>query len=259
MKRSLNRVAKEFAFAVLTLSFCVIAVSGLNALKLLPAFSRFTTSQASNQQKAVKKVKDASELRPKEADDRKLADFFDREGPSVLENKLIVIPNDEDVPVAPTDPDSPPQEQDRLRAIVCDSDAIIVGQAVDTRTLLNRSETFLFTDFTVAVTNWIKPRGGPGTVNVAMLGGAVEVGNTLLKSTALPILELQKSALLFLKRIPGVSHAYGLTSRAVRLESGVVVNADLPKHPGKDLAQNASLPAVLALVTEKQGGCGGQK
>ncbi len=261
MKKLLRRFATEFSFAVLTVSFCVAAVSALKVLRVTPTYSVVPAAQAAIQQNRVKKVKDVSALRVNNADDRKLADFFDREGPSLLENQIIYIPTHESNPVPPSPNVVPGMDsrEDSLRGVVCASDAVIVGPPVDSRTLLNRSETFLFTDFTIAVTDWVSPPGGPGTVHVAMLGGAVEVGNTLLRSTALPLLELQMPTLLFLQKIPGVTKAYGLASRPVRLAQGKVLTTDLPNTLDKDLMVDPAVNTVLPWIAHNRAICRDQK
>jgi hypothetical protein len=187
--------------------------------------------------KPIQKVENASQLRASTSEDRALADYFDRSGEPLLKvgHVQLLIGRHENPP-APAPPDgvepvgTPVTPPDYLQTLVCNSAAIVVGQVVASRALLNRSETYLVTTYTVAVSEWIRPRGGPGTIQVAALGGQVQIGERSFSArlATVPLLASETPVLLFVNRVPGASHTLALHSPAVRIDSGVITPDDLP-------------------------------
>jgi hypothetical protein len=214
----------------------------------------------------MQQVASLSELRATSADDRVLASYFDyHHGKRLLGGELFAVYS---VPGACAPP--PPgieivqvPESDTLGAIVCARDAIVMGQVVGSRALLTRSESFLFTKYRVAVTEWIRPRRGPGTVDVAMIGGAVEVGGKPTRTMEdRPLLDVHSSVLLFLRRIPGTSSGYSASQ--IGVQAGKVEINDffrlLPlcaQATLEDLRGDPTLSSILARLRQKQLSCGG--
>jgi hypothetical protein len=219
MTLHLRRSWKRFSRASVWL-VCVWTLAGLVALTgLLVAGEAQTgrTFSASNS-----KVQSVSELRAATAEDRAIALRFDRQGSSLLQNGgVIYVPVDRPVLAPPPpgeEPISPPY--DPLPAITCGSDAIVVGHAVSSRTLLNHSETFLITVYEVLVGEWIRPSRRGGTITVAMLGGEVQVGDKTFRSVAGSEPALEMPALLFLARIPGTQAFAG--ARPMHIVNGAL-------------------------------------
>ena len=75
---------------------------------------------------------------------------------------------------------------------------VVVGRATSSRTLMNKSETFLFTDYTFSVDNWICPASGSATIMVSMLGGVVTVLGRELRAHADDPLQLDRRYVLLL-------------------------------------------------------------
>jgi hypothetical protein len=70
-----------------------------------------------------------------------------------------------------------------IRSEICGSEMVVVGQAISSRVLFNKSETFLFTDFTFRIDQSIRPvtipDGASGRyVIVSEAGGAVGIRST---------------------------------------------------------------------------------
>ena len=52
---------------------------------------------------------------------------------------------------------TPPDPLERWRTKVCSSAAVILAQPISTKTFLNEQETFLYTNYEIAVERWIRP------------------------------------------------------------------------------------------------------
>jgi hypothetical protein len=237
MKSSLlTRVARETGRVVLVLTICVCGAAGVEPIGAIPANPLSPASsqpQGADQRKTVQKVDNVSRIRATTEDDRKIAAYYDTEGPPLIENEVVIVIVEPEAPEPPPPPDSlftVRADRDPLRTLVCTSAAIVMGEATRSRAILNRSETFLVTDFEVAVSEWLRPSDGPRVIHVAMFGGEVEAGGRTLKAMALPLLNLHAPALLFLKNIPGTSRAYALDTLPVRLQQGTFVEGDFPQR-----------------------------
>jgi hypothetical protein len=262
-------IARVRLASCIGLTLCLTAASGIPALRTSAATARSQEGQPRRADaRQMQQVANLSELRATTADDRVLASYFDyhKEQRRLLGGELFAVYS---VPAAcaPPPPDieiAQVPQSDILGAIVCARDAIVVGQVITSRTLLTRSETFLFTEYRVAVTEWIRPVRGPDTVDVAMIGGAVEVGGKPTRTLEdRPLMDLHSPALLFLKGVPGTSSAY--SARQIRMHDGKVdLNDFFALQPDpcvkpmmEDLRDKPSLASVLARLRQKQLSCGG--
>jgi hypothetical protein len=262
---SLTRVARETGSVVLVLTICVFGAAGAEAMRAMPANALSPASsqppQGPDSRKTIQKVENVSRIRAATEDDRKIAAYYDTEGPPLIENGAVIVVVEPEAPEPPPPPDSPfavKSDLDPLRTLVCTSAAIVIGQAVGSRAILNRSETFLVTDFEVSVSEWLRPSGGPRVIHVAMFGGEVEAGGRMLKAMALPLLDQHAPALLFLKTIPGTSRAYALHTPPVRVRQGTFVGDDFPQRAARELKSSPSVNDVLIRLREKHKSCGSQ-
>ena len=99
-------------------------------------------------------------------------------------------------------PDGRPDPDAEERRLVCRSAGIAYGNVKRSRVLLNKDETFLFTDYVVQVAQWVKPERGPTEILVSQNGGSVRVGTTVLRATTDHGMTRDKSLLFFLVAIP---------------------------------------------------------
>jgi hypothetical protein len=256
--RRMSLIAIRSIFIALMFAAALELGRTFRAQPVFAELQRATSTPAET--RAMQKLRDASQLRPATNSDRVLAEFFDRGGEPLLKEENVIVPVESEVPVVPPDPgDAPAPAVDRLLTVVCAHDAIVVGQAVSSRAILNKSESFLVTIYELAVADWVRPSGGPRSIHVAMLGGRVQVDDTTLSSTALPLLEMSSPVLLFLKRISGIDQIYALKTTPVRLQDGAFVAEDFPSYVPKGVRDDRSVSRVLGRLREKQLTCGAAK
>lgn len=233
----------ELSRALITLVLCTATFSGLAALGVLPVLGE---EQGSDTAGKVNTAASVSELRAVTAEDRALASYFDREGRSLLEGEGSVrVPPPPPVPVPPPPAgmtaSAPP---DPIPETACRSDAIVVGHAVSSRALLNRSETFLITVYEVAVGEWIRPSRRGGTISVAMLGGDVQVQDKLLSARVRDPLTLGVPVLMFLRHVPGAPRLY-VVAEPLAVANGKVSLAGFPHGPSVSQIDLSSLANIL--------------
>ena len=161
--------------------------------------------RASHDPAFVPRVKSMADLAPKTAEERAQARFFSAYG------------HDKLVPGAATE-----QIVDRFAAhpypipavtysefvteVACSAKVILVGVAKPTRVLLNSRGSFLFTQYTVAVEQWIAPAGhGPGSITVLTPGGQVSINGQLTVAQAGIDITPDLRHMFFLDRIGGTS------------------------------------------------------
>jgi hypothetical protein len=189
-----------------------VTVASLTVLHAVGAWSAGLTQQAREKPseqllpKNLQLVQSESELRAKSLSDRAKAKFFDFKGPKLLtwgSGNMYISSHDDalELPSPHAETERPPS--DPLAPIVCASDSIVIGRATTQRALLNTSESFLFTDFRVAVLTRLKPTTGPEAVSVAAQGGAVRLGKRTIRAIKGSLPRLENSSLLFLMTIPG--------------------------------------------------------
>lgn len=184
-------------------------------------------------------------------DQQKQAVFFDLKGTPLKPNTSRSVGSDKDNP-----PPGPPLTYvDFLQAKVCSSELVVVGTPKSKQSFLTVNETSIFTDYDVAVTEWV--RGGPGnrqpgavsTLTVALVGGRIDTEDGALQVTDDPPLTLNQPYLLFLKHIPS---AASLQLEAPTLEIGAAITA-LKGHrrvPSDLTSGNRQSSAVLADVRQ---------
>jgi hypothetical protein len=266
MKTSLfTELARDARRMVVVLTICVCGATGVKAIRAVPATPpspQSSQAQAAEKPKSIQKVDNVSRIRATTADDQNIAAYYDTDGPSLLENEVIIIPAEPE-PIQPPPPPGWPSavnaDVDPLRTFVCASAAIVMGEAIESRVILNRSETFLVTDFEVSVSEWLRPNGGSRVIHVTMFGGEVEAGGKTLKATSSPPLDLHAPALLFLKKIPGTSQAYVLDTLPIRLKQGTFVGDDFPQRALQSLRGSPAVNDVLSHLREKHNSCGEQQ
>ena len=244
----------ELARAAVRVVICAAALSGLAAYKGLPLFG---AGQAGGAPEKINKAKSVSELRAATAEDRALARYFDRGGKSLLEVGSVRVPLPPPQPIPPPpagDVAYPPP--DPLPRIACASDAIVVGHAVSSRTLLNQSETFLITIYEVAVGDWIRPAKRGGSITVAMLGGDVQVEGRTLSARIHDPLGPGVPLLMFLTHVPGAPKLHAL-NRPLVIVNGKISSAAFPG--GAALAgpdSEIDLTVLTAALRRHQANCG---
>ena len=171
-----------------------------------------STSQTSG---TIQRVSNIAELRARTSAEQARAEHFDMPdfGFSVLEHEHVArIPERALAPPVPPPPPPPGQpplappppetDADRLKALACRSDIVIVGHAEAQRTLLTKSENFFFTDFEVAVERWIRPASSVArTVSASLLGGEVELAGRRLSATFDGLPKLHQPYVFFLRKL----------------------------------------------------------
>jgi hypothetical protein len=212
-------------------------------------------------------VASIDDLRPKTPDQVAEALEFSGIGVGMLliDAGRVVLSEGSDAPTPPRMPE--PVYADVLRNMVCDSDAALVGTPVAQHVLLNSTETFLFTDYEIAVTDWIHGRPPAPvrpepttTISVSFLGGQAIVGGKTLTAVGAMPLEQGHAYVLLVKRIPGSRswRSAGLSMDLVG-SSAVVREAKSRRLPLEMRgAMNAgSLTAALHAAAARCNGAGG--
>jgi hypothetical protein len=159
--------------------------------------------------------------------EQRRAAFWDWEGPPLAESKHVYVPAPE-FPPPVVRPGSPPPPVDAaLREAVCESQAIALGMATSSKVLLNKGETFLFTDWRFAVEKWIRPASGPSELTVSHMGGRVRVGSELFEATRGPVLVANRRYIVFAGEVPG-KNGYFLADEPIAVLGDRVVAMPLP-------------------------------
>ena len=188
-------------------------------IALLLCWARPSVGQ---QEEPVQKVRYLSDLRPKAPDQELRAELLDCKACERITGPVRThLDVGEGPPPAPnlsadgTVVYAPQRTRDELlRQSVCSSDIVVIGRPVSKNAMLNKSETFLFTDIVVLVDNWIRPTLGERSVLVAVFGGSVEVAGEELTTFVRPIPRLGQSEAFFLKQIPK-QRAYQLNGQPI--------------------------------------------
>jgi hypothetical protein len=119
---------------------------------------------------------------------------------------------------------------------VCSSEAVLLGHPNGERVLLNRDETFLFTDYVIAVEKWIRParrlESILESITLSAIGGEVELPGRTLRAIAVPRLMPRHPYILFMRRLEGTNgFAYQSAPRPVNLHSFTVSPEESSKGP----------------------------
>ena len=144
-----------------------------------------------------------ADLRARTPEERAKATFFERVDRERLKPGHSISIGGIMRPVPPPGLAAPTYEA-FLREVVCRGDALIVGTAAPKDVLLNVNESFLFTEYEIAVRRWLSPgREGAPTVVLSMEGGRAIVGGRLTETTIGTPIVPETEYLLVLRRIPG--------------------------------------------------------
>lgn len=230
-------------------------VSAALALVLLAAAA--IGAQANHRASSVQRAASAADLRAATAEEMALAEFFDAPGESIFETKTIGIVVEESwalpLPTPPgVAPPKRPSREDKVRAGVCGADVVFTGHPTGQKTLLNKSESRLFTVSSVAVELWVRPASGRSTLDAGFLGGEVQWQEQTLLTAAGPRPTLGKPYLFFLKRVPKSSAYFGVSF--VGFDAGKIAGGRHPDELGQD---GNDVETLLAEVRRAALGCSG--
>jgi hypothetical protein len=182
---------------------------------------------------APQRVAGASELRPVSADEQTRAAFFAKERTSDMTVQELVelgggglrmqpLAQDPRLPFLPViclgsrppslacavapDPDSMGRLETTLRTRVCASELLIAGRVVSQKAMLTAGEKALFTDYTVAPEQWLRPSSGLESLVISEWGGSLEIaGKPFAIVRPRMSLEIGKRYILVLGRFPDTS------------------------------------------------------
>jgi hypothetical protein len=215
---------------MMTGAFTAAMVFSVQARRFPLSAQTRDTSAAQKVEDSLQQVADFSELRPGTASERTRAEYFNK--PFISGSLLEIVrrggggrsyghsdgfggTSNSDV----TFGDGKPQTaSEALRSRVCSSDAVVLGRTEARKALLTVSESWLFTDYTFAVADWLHPSNEKPqpSITVSVSGGEVRVGDVTLRvveGRPTPVLAVPASYVLFLKTIKNAD-AFQLMSGA---------------------------------------------
>jgi hypothetical protein len=199
------------------------------------------------------KVHSADELRSKTEPEQERAAFFDSSGPTIWTlspgERVVVVAEPPD-PAAPAislsgteiRPRRPRGPLDAIQARICDSDAVVVGPVTSFRVLLNKSETFFFSDLTVDVEHWIRPNARDARILVSTLGGAAEIDGQVVRTDAVPVPPKNRPRIWYLRRFP--------RRQATRQQTGFLLNG-----PSEEIVTASQLASAVRRLQELAKSC----
>jgi hypothetical protein len=197
-------MTKRIAHAGWTMSALVITFVGVTVTGHPRAAGPGPHQPTSSSSEArVLSVKSKSDLRARTDDEKARAEFFDRYGGEPLE------PGDAWVrgPGTPLPPFPPgarlPTYEQFLESLACPTPLVALGRAEQRAVHLNRRETYLFTDYDVAVERWLRPEQAAPSLKLSVSGGRVRIGRKLTSAEDGRPLDPTKRYILFLQPIPG--------------------------------------------------------
>lgn len=160
-----------------------------------------------------------SELTARTPDEKARATFFDKYGgPEPIEpGTTTVTPPGHGVPPLP--PGAPPPTYvDFLLGLVCDKDAVVLGRPKLRKVLLNERQSYLFSEYDVAIERWLYPTGhGRDSITISLPGGRAHVrGVPIVVGHGRP-LDPSRRYIFLLTRIPGSA---SLTPRGTPITEG---------------------------------------
>jgi hypothetical protein len=101
---------------------------------------------------------------------------------------------------------------DAVKRWTCASDQVVIGTPVSSKALLTSSEASIFTDYRVAVNEWLrgapdaaKPVVRPTTLVVSLGGGRIATADGVIEVAYYPPLEIGTQFILFAARLPNAS------------------------------------------------------
>jgi len=156
----------------------------------------------------VRSVKTMADLRARTDDEKVRAVYFDRYGSFRLKpgDSRAILPGTPPPPLPPGA--SLPTFEQFLQRLACSGERIVLGRAEERAVHLNQRETFLFTDYDVAVERWLRPddpHGAP-SLNLSVSGGRVTIGGRPTSAVDGKPFERTRRYIFFLQRIPGSTY-----------------------------------------------------
>jgi len=185
-------------------------------------------------QSDISRVQSLSQLRADTTEARVRAEYFDLPGdPLGQRGTANVLIFDPPVPAAVLYGDLfglPKTSAAQLFSeAVCQANAIIVGRATASRAYLNLHDTYLFTDFTFTVGEWIRPANTPHrTIVFSRLGGAARVGDIDYSSGAPFAIPINVSMIVFGTEIKNASSYHAIPAPITIRGAEVDFSADSP-------------------------------
>jgi len=177
------------------------------------------------------------QLRPRSAEDKANAEYFDYAG-GFRFRRGVWISRGPGTPPPPPLPGTPrPLYDEFVSRLACRSSQIIVGTAKPRRVRLNRRETFLYTEYQLQTQKRIYPSTGRPSIALLTSGGSVDVGGVLTEAVEGPFLEAGTPHLYILRAVPR-SGAFVLAGPAIK-----------PGERWPDAFQHTYLPDELASKT----------
>ncbi len=212
----------------------VVLALSVATLHLVSAAEQSTSGQDA----PIQTVGSLNELRAVTPAEKARAERFNFSHlPPLIESKALHMGSG--LAILPDPPvDGRPDPDAEERQLVCRSDGIAYGSVQRSRVLLNKDETFLFTDYVVQVTQWVKPERGPSEILASQIGGAARVGTTVLRATTDYGMTRDKTLLLFLVAIPK-GDAYQVMGTPRIVFNGKVVGG-VPGNQGLHDAQKTT-------------------
>lgn len=175
-----------------------LLLAGLMTLTILTA----AAGQQASKKTRVPRVPAVASLRAQAPEDVAAAAFFDAYGSEPIQ-KGMDVQRGRGLSVPPAIGADAPDYLTFIRDFSCSFDAIVIGDGLLERVLLNRRETFLLSKYTIAVSRWISPTDGRSIVKVTIPGGEVEIGGKLTRATSSVHPVPNESYMFLLRRIPG--------------------------------------------------------
>jgi len=179
------------------------------------------------QQEALQKVRQLSDLRARTLDERARSELFDYPAGQLITgpvSRMIVLPNNPEAPPVSFHGEALPTprtstRQETLQRSVCSSEVVIIGTPLSTKAMLNKSETFLFSDIVMNVANWIRPGSGEQSILVTVFGGQVDLAGEKLSTLVRPLPRIGQLEAFFLVKIPKQS-GFRLQGEPIQIGSG---------------------------------------
>ena len=205
----------------------LIALVFLGAVAAGPAtiswVNDLRTDQSTSQpDPSLQHVDAFADLRATTPDDVVRASFFNRPGRSLREWPNQVLGSNEGQIALPQ---LQGDASTVLRTVVCSHDLVVAASVTAAKALLNKSETALFTNFTLKVDHWIRPPRPVDSLVLSQLGGKVLVGGQLYSVESSGALSVGLQGIYFGRTIPGTS-SFSVSSRPIFVRDGTPIGLD---------------------------------
>jgi hypothetical protein len=148
-------------------------------------------------------VKTLDDLKPQTREEKLEADHYEGLGLRPIEQGSVREMG-EPFPTLSANPPPEPTYESFLRDVTCSIDVVAVGRAGSGRVMLNTGATWLFTEYHLQVTDWVRPAAGAREIVANESGGVASVGGELT-SAGRNLVHIGEQYLLFLEALPGTS------------------------------------------------------